>query len=289
MKRFPSAQSLPAHAKINLSLQIHGRRDDGFHDISTRIAKISLADEIHFLPSASGELEFTCSDPDLPTGDDNLVVRAAKAFQRHSGIDATVRIHLVKNIPYGAGLGGGSSDAATTLAGLNDLFESDLPAHTLQSIAASLGSDVPFFLGGNVADCGGRGELVGQAHFPYELPIILLKPQFEVPTPWAYSRWSQARPAPTFLYAPQITPWGNFENHLELPVFEKFLILGEMKRWLLGQPEVHAALMSGSGAAIFAVLRDPFAGQAIEERARATFGESTWTYVGHSFAEPPHS
>lgn len=289
MKRFQSAQSLAAHAKVNLSLEVHGRRDDGFHEVSTRIAKISLADEVQFLTSDTGAFEFTCSDPNLPDDDSNLVVRAAHAFRDHTGEHLPIRIHLVKNIPSGAGLGGGSSDAATTIVGLNDLFETELGDEELQRIAATLGSDVPFFLDGAVADCVGRGESVHPVHYPHELPIILMKPAFEVPTPWAYGRWADSRPVPGFVYVPQITPWGTFENHLERPVFEKFLILGEMKRWFLGQPEVHAALMSGSGATVFAVLRDPFSAQAVEERAREVFGESTWTFVGHSYPSYPLS
>ena len=278
------AQNLRANAKVNLCLEVHHRRDDGFHEVSTRIARISLADEISITPSESGEFEFTCSEPSIPSDNTNLVVRAAEVFSQRTGTDTPVQIHLEKHIPAGAGLGGGSSDAATTLVGLNNLFSTNLDLPTLQEMAASLGSDVPFFLDGTVADCCGRGERVSPVQFPFELPIVLLKPEFEVSSGWAYSKWQDAEPVPGYCYVPQITPWGTFENHLEKPVFSKYMILGEIKTWFLNQPEVHTALMSGSGATVFAVLNDPFSGDNLVTRAKEVFGESIWSHVGHTMA-----
>ena len=166
-------QVLNAHAKVNLSLEVLGRRNDGFHEVNTRIVQISLSDELHFNPSKSGEFEFTCSEPSIPSDEGNLVVKAANAFRDKADINLPVHIHLEKSIPSGAGLGGGSSDAATTLKGLNKALGNKLSHDALHEIAASLGSDINFFLDGSVADCTGRGEMVTPASFPFELPLVL--------------------------------------------------------------------------------------------------------------------
>src|SRR6266513_5450312 len=148
-----------APAKINLSLKILGRRSDGFHEIETVIAPISLYDEIK-VEKRSGKtgIVFRCDVPSVPQGDDNLVVRAAKAFVAKAKIDAAISIELQKKIPHGAGLGGGSSDAASTLLGLNELFEAGLEQGDLLKLAAQIGSDVPFFVVRGPAICRGRGE-----------------------------------------------------------------------------------------------------------------------------------
>ena len=150
-----------APAKINLSLRILGRRSDGFHEIETLIAPISLYDEIK-VEKRSGKtgIAFRCDVPSVPQGDDNLVVRAAKAFVAKAKIDAAISIELQKKIPHGAGLGGGSSDAASTLLALNELFETNLPREALSKIAETIGSDIPFFIFQSAAVCKGRGELV---------------------------------------------------------------------------------------------------------------------------------
>ena len=134
-----------APAKINLSLKILGRRSDGFHEIETVIAPISLYDEIK-VEKRSGKtgIVFRCDVPSVPQGDDNLVVRAAKAFVAKAKIDAAISIELHKKTPHAAGLGGGSSDAASTLLALNQLFETNLPREALSKIAETIGSDIPF-------------------------------------------------------------------------------------------------------------------------------------------------
>ena len=136
--------------KVNLLLNILGRRPDGFHELETVMQPVNLCDELAFERTASG-VQLTCSEPSLPTDAGNLVHRAATAFLERGGITAGVRIHLDKKIPMAAGLGGGSGNAATTLLALNDLFERPLAAEALQEIAARLGSDIPFFLQSNPA------------------------------------------------------------------------------------------------------------------------------------------
>jgi len=148
-----------APAKINLSLRILNRRPDGFHEIETLISPISLYDKID-IEKQSRWIDFSCNDPSIPRGDDNLVVRAAKRFLEATKVKGGVAIALKKKIPHGAGLGGGSSDAASTLLALNEVFETKLPREALAKIAESIGSDVPFFISQSPAICRGRGELV---------------------------------------------------------------------------------------------------------------------------------
>ena len=152
---------LSAPAKINLSFQIKGRRPDGFHEIETLMAPVSLADRITIERAGEQDgIRFTCDNPSLPADDDNLVVRAAKLFRRRTNVTTGITIALEKKIPHGAGLGGGSSDAAGTLLGLNELFAANLPEDELLKLAAELGSDVPFFVVRSPAVCRGRGEIV---------------------------------------------------------------------------------------------------------------------------------
>src|SRR6266404_2501466 len=133
-----------APAKINLSLRILNPRADGFHEIETVIAPISLYDEID-IEKQNRWIDFSCDDPTLSTGDDNLVVRAAKLFLKQAKIKSGVSIKLEKKIPHGAGLGGGSSDAAATLRALNELFETKLARDEMAKLGSAIGSDVPFF------------------------------------------------------------------------------------------------------------------------------------------------
>ena len=136
-----------APAKINLSLRVLGRRSDGFHEIETLIAPISLSDEIKIEQrSAKQEIAFRCDDPSVPKGEDNIVVRAANVFFKETKFTSGISIFLKKAIPHGAGLGGGSSDAASTLLALNELFETNLPREALAKMAEMIGSDVPFFI-----------------------------------------------------------------------------------------------------------------------------------------------
>jgi 4-diphosphocytidyl-2-C-methyl-D-erythritol kinase len=265
-----------APAKINLSLRVIAKREDGYHEIETFMCPIPLADELTIDVDPGDAIEFTCSDPSLPLGDDNLVVRAARLYRAATSLPTSgLRIHLEKNIPHGAGLGGGSSDAAATLLALHELLPD---THVdLYDLAAQLGSDVPFFLVRSAAVCRGRGERVEPVATPH-FHLLLLKPNFSVPTPWAYSRWEQSRELPGVPYAAQQIEGITLINDLERPVFEKFLTLASMKQWLLAQPELAAALMSGSGSTLFAILHSPSAAAEVATRAKSHFGSTLWTY-----------
>lgn len=268
-----------APAKVNLSLRVLRRREDGFHEIESLLCPLSLFDTLDLAHREDGGLEFTCDDGTLPTGDDNLVVRAAKLFCESCGLEPRLRIRLTKRIPHGAGLGGGSSDAAATLIGLDRLFETHLSREALSAMATDLGSDVPFFIYHSAAIVRGRGEIVEPVIFPRELPLFLIKPPFGVPTPWAYKHWRESHEVPGVRYDAQEFPWGALVNDLERPVFEKYLFLADLKSWLLAQPEVAGALMSGSGATVFAVLHDKSGGESLAPRVAAEFGTNLWCCV----------
>ena len=265
-----------APAKINLSLRVLGKRPDGFHAIETFIVPLALADRLTI--EEADAWAFSCDDPTVPWDERNLVVRAARLFFAATGLKDAVRIHLAKTIPHGAGLGGGSSDAATALRMLDAFFGTSLGRGRLMAMAAELGSDVPVFVDGRPAWCRGRGEIVESAEdFDEQLPILLLKPEFGVPTPWAYKCWKDSQPLPGVRYEPQLFPWGILENDLERPVFQKYLLLPAMKEWLRAQPEVTGALMSGSGSTMLAILREPGLGEPLATRARELYGASLWT------------
>ncbi|MEO6789158.1 MAG: 4-(cytidine 5'-diphospho)-2-C-methyl-D-erythritol kinase, partial [Chthoniobacteraceae bacterium] len=159
-----------APAKINLSLRVLRRREDGFHEIESLMVPVAIRDTLDIERRENGGIEFTCSDSALPSDGTNLVVCAAAAFAAATGIEPHVRIFLKKEIPHGAGLGGGSSDAAATLLALDELFDTRLPLAELTRIAAQIGSDVPFFLARGAAWCRGRGEIVGPCALPQSLP-----------------------------------------------------------------------------------------------------------------------
>ena len=267
-----------APAKINLSLRVLGRRSDGFHEIETFIAPISLFDELKIEQrSGKQKVAFRCDDPSVPQGEDNIVVRATNLFFEKTRTTSGVSIELKKRIPHGAGLGGGSSDAASTLLALNELFETNLPREALAKMAEIIGSDVPFFIFQSAAVCKGRGELVSPVRLGKQLSLLLLKPEFGVPTQWAYSRWRDSREIPAISYTSQAFEGQTFLNDLERPVFEKFVFLAAIKTWLLKQPETCAALMSGSGSTVFAVLHDRAAADHLAKRAKAELDPDLWT------------
>jgi 4-diphosphocytidyl-2-C-methyl-D-erythritol kinase len=273
-----------APAKINLHLKILGKRADGFHALDTRLARISVYDEITLKPVAEGGSYLTCSEPELPCDETNLAMRALRAYQRVTQTGALGwHIHLEKRIPSGAGLGGGSSDAAAVLRALNATMGDALSLCQLAEIAQDLGSDVPFFLYDAVCDATGRGECIEPVQdWSHQLHLVLVKPPFSVPTPWAYQRWAASQPLPGVSYEAQQCEWGAMVNDLERPVFEKHLFLPELKMWLLNQPEVTAALMSGSGSTLFAVVPDASTAGQLAHRVIAHVGHTSWVQVAHT-------
>ena len=269
-----------APAKINLSLRVLSRREDGFHEVETLMVALSgIEDLISFdLVEGTAGVQLACDDPTLPVGEDNLIMRALRLFCTRAGKEFCGEIALEKRIPSGAGLGGGSSDAAAALRALNEISGSGLALTDLRAIAGEIGADVAFFIGPEPSWCRGKGEVV--TPFPGNIPdrqVLLLKPAFSVATAWAYSKWEQSGQLPGVDYAPQPSPWGDLCNDLERPVFAKHLVLAAMKSWLMDQPEAEFAMMSGSGATVFAILHEHSAAAALRERALTEFGAGCWS------------
>ena len=282
--------TLEAPAKINLWLRIVRKRPDGFHELESRLVPIALSDTLHVgtTDGPRGTVLFTCSDPTVPADGSNLVLKAVAALAEKRGPLPGLRIHLEKRIPHGAGLGGGSSDAASTLLGLNRLLSLGLSVGDLSPLAAQFGSDIPFFLHGCACDVSGRGEIVTpQPGFAPALPLLLIKPAFGVPTPTAYRDWASSEEIPGIPYAAQLFPWGNLVNDLERPVFAKHLFLADLKMWLLARPEVAGALMSGSGSTIFAILSGEADSTALTAAIRTEFGADLWIQATRTLARSP--
>lgn len=185
-----------APAKINLHLEVLGLRPDGFHELAMLMQSLDLADALHFSPRADGQINLRCDRSDLPLGPENLITRAAERLRVHAGQrELGAEIMLEKRIPIGAGLAGGSSDAAATLVGLDALWGLATPRATLAALAGELGSDVPFCLEGGTQLCFGRGERLEACPGPTAaLGVLLLKdPGVSVATPWAYGRCREWR------------------------------------------------------------------------------------------------
>ena len=271
--------TLQAPAKLNLSLRILGKRDDGFHEIDTLMVKIqSLTDEIEF--QEAKKFSFVCDDFSVPSDERNLVVKAVRAYENAAKVECKWAISLKKRIPHGAGLGGGSSDAAATLLGMNRIYDSKLSEESLGTLGASLGSDVSFFLMDGPARCVGRGEKILPAPPISPLRVLLLKPCFEVATPDASQRWESSLEIPGISYAPQNFAGINLINDLERPVFGKHRFLAELKHWLLARGEITAALMSGSGSTVFAVLEENADATSLTHSAHLELDPELWAWSG---------
>ena len=279
--------------KVNLLLNILGKRPDGFHELETIFQPVNVCDTLAFDRAPARGVALTCSDPALPTDARNLVHRAAAQFLAAAGIADGVRIHLEKKIPMAAGLGGGSGNAATTLLGLNELFGNPLTADALQSIAAGLGSDVPFFLQSRPALAVGRGEQI-QPLPPFaalrDSFIALVHPGFGIATPWAYQnlarfpaalrgRPGRARHLAALLEGPDLAAAGReFYNSLEAPAFEKFPVLALYQEFFRAH-EAQAALMSGSGSTTFALFTRQSAAERALEAFQGKFGANGWSAI----------
>jgi 4-diphosphocytidyl-2-C-methyl-D-erythritol kinase len=283
---------LSSPCKVNLVLNILGKRPDGFHELETLMQPVNLFDTLSFEAAGKGTT-LTCSDAALPTDSKNLVVRAAHLFFSSVPGQAGARIHLEKRIPLAAGLGGGSGNAATTLAGLNQLFGNPLPPATLHQLAASLGSDIPFFLQQGPALATGRGEII-QPLEPFaafkKTALVLIHPGFGISTPWAYQQLARfpkalnGRPgraedlAKTLRSGDLATAGAQLFNSLEAPALHKFPILALFQEFLREQGAI-GALMSGSGSTTFALVESLPAAHHLAAAVRDKFGDTNWIKV----------
>ena len=276
-----------APAKINLSLRVQTKlREDGYHNVDILMAPIDLYDQLDFHNSRTTTL--LCDTPGVPTDESNLVFKAIREFEKAYGRKAKQRITLTKRIPHGAGLGGGSSDAALTLLAVNEILGTNYDLAELSAMAAQLGSDVPYFLTPVISRCTGRGEIVTPVPelAGWSSPIVLLKPAFGVSTPTAYKGLTCSRRLKGVSYGPQKVDDITLVNELERPVFAKFPVLAHMKHWLLDQPGTRAALMSGSGSTMFALTETPEQARDIAARALQELDPTLFTHCGTVNPQP---
>lgn len=269
-----------AFAKINLSLRLNGKREDGYHEIDTLMVPIGLADKIEYANSRTTTL--ICDTPGVPTDESNLILKAVRAFEARYGKKVKQKITLHKCIPHGAGLGGGSSDAATTLLALNEKIGTNYSMEELGEMAAEIGADVSFFLNPVPSRCTGRGEVITpeEKWATWTSPMVLLKPDFGCSTADIYKRLQNAKACPAFRYDPQTCDGEEMVNDLERPAFEKFPFLGMMKNWLLEREGVKAAMMTGSGSAFFALTDHYEHAAAIAAAAHRELNPTLFAWVG---------
>jgi len=279
--------SRKSHCKINLLLNVVGQRADGFHELEMLMLPVPIFDRLDFELLDHG-IELTCNQPGIPTDSSNLVCQAAESFAAKAEVTGGVRVHLEKSIPAEGGLGGGSSNAAATLLALNKLHDQPLGQATLHELAAELGSDVPFFMQSQAAVAKGRGEII-EPVAPLEAldgkSLLLVRPGFGVPTPWAYQGLAkfpgaknrplgQADELAKRLANSSLAEASAFYNSLEAPVFDKFPLLKLIKQHALANG-AEAALMCGSGSTVFAICPDAATAQSLGQAIEAEFGKQS--------------
>ena len=256
-----SSLSVKSFAKINLGLLITGKRDDGYHTLETVFAPINWYDVIDF--SDSGVISMSCSNINLPIDDTNLCIRAAKSLQKYAGINRGVTMKLHKQVPFGAGLGGGSSDAATVLRVLNDLWQVNASSDDLHLLAVALGADVPYFLEiKGLAYARGIGDDLDDLGFTLPYYKVTVFPEEHISTVWAYKNFYPHfdRELPDLKKCvkelclsgkKEVLPV--FENDFEPAVFDHFPVVKFVKSELLDAGSVFVSL-SGSGSAVFGLF-----------------------------------
>ncbi len=285
-----SALILASPCKVNLCLNILGRREDGFHELESLMLPLPISDELRMERGKAG-VRLSCSDPRLPADESNLVYQAAREF---FGVVATgegATIHLQKNLPLAAGIGAGSANAAYTLRGLNELWDRPLSDNSLQNLASGIGSDVPFFLEDGPAIVTGRGEKIRVLE-PMaalsNLGLLMVNPGFSVSTPWAYGQLAshlntnKSKRGMADSLADELAR-GSLENardfffnSLEKPVFEKHAVLPVIRDFLESNG-ASVAMMSGSGATMFALTSGRSEAEALRAKYHERFGQAGWS------------
>ena len=265
--------SLKAPAKVNLFLEILGKRDDGYHEIETIMQEIDLADSLQFEETQEG-VTLECNDKNIPANQDNLVCKAANLILEECGIRKGVIINLEKNIPVGAGLGGGSSDAATTLKALNSLWKVGLNNEELMGFAAKLGSDIPFFINGKTALCRGRGELITPVEVRNRMDYIILFPRVHISTETIYKNLKidltkKRKDVSFFLDALKYSEVASISkllfNRLEEIIFATYPDLLQVKS-TLESFDFCGLSISGSGSAFFGLCNDKHQAEVIKSK-----------------------
>ncbi len=254
-----------AHAKINLYLDVIGKRPDGYHEIETIFHSIGLHDDIYLRKRADRQITVHCEHPHVPCDPRNLAYRAAKLLLDDTPDLSGVEITILKRIPVAAGLGGGSADAAAVLCGMNALFDLGLTPTDLMRLGVQLGADVPFCILGGAALGGGIGEILTPLPPMEEAWILLANPGFEISTAWVYQQINLSLTAPkkNVTILTRCLRNGEFfniarhlYNGLEVPVLSKYPTVAEIKTKLNKHPGSCGVLMSGSGATVFAFMQN---------------------------------
>jgi 4-diphosphocytidyl-2-C-methyl-D-erythritol kinase len=252
--------TLKAWAKVNVGLKIIEKREDGFHNIETTLTTINLADFLSFEEKKQG-IEIIATGLDIPP-DKNLCYIAARLFVEKFNIKKGVQINLTKNIPVGGGLGGGSSDAACVLNGLNKMYGINVPEKSLFEIGREIGADVPFFIKGGAAYARGRGDELKFFKLPH-MDMIIYWPGYPIMTKWAYEEYDKtiltSQPETDIIFQEQkgkkrkSKPIFNLENDFERAVFKKHPDLLDVKANLIGCG-AYIVNLSGSGSCLFVVV-----------------------------------
>lgn len=252
--------SLPAPAKLNLFLHITGRRDDGYHDLQTVFALLDYGDRLHF--QTADDLSLTCDQPALPVDETNLVQRAARLLAEETGCRAGARLHLEKRLPAGGGLGGGSSDAATALWGLNALWRLGLDEIRLADMALSLGADVPIFVHGRNAWAEGVGERLRAIELPPQW-FLVVDPGVAVSTARIFNDRELTRHSPAITLPPSLeaATFAPLRNDCEAVARRHFPQIANLLEWLL--EAAGNARMTGTGACCFARFADQQSAQSL--------------------------
>jgi len=276
---------LESPAKVNLGLEILKKREDGYHELRTILQKISLYDTLHFSLEKEKGISITSDHPALPIGKRNLIHQAVQSILKRSCYKGGVRIKIEKRIPLGAGLGGGSSNAATTLKALNQLLNMDLSMKELMGIGAEIGADVPFFFFKGAAIGSGIGERLKKIELP-ALWYVLIYPNFEVSTRWAYQSFVLTKkPFHLKLQTFPRTPKGIsriLQNDLEEVVSKKYPQIGVMKQIICSVGALGAS-MTGSGPTVFGIFQgEGNALQAYKRLKKMVKGEGWTVLKAHS-------
>ena len=255
--------TIPAFAKINLNLRVLAKRTDGYHEIDTVFQTVSLHDTLKFAVTDAAEIAFNCDDRAMPAGEDNLVVRAARALQNRFAVSRGARIRLEKRIPAQAGLGGGSSDAAMTLLGLSHLWQLKATTEDLHQLAVGLGADVPFFLSGGTGRGTGIGEQIESLPDAPQMFLIIVKPNAQVATVTAYEtldeRCLTTPDAAPILFTSETKQICNaadlasLQNDFEVIAFELEPEIARGRDALL-KAGARVARLSGSGSGVFGIF-----------------------------------
>ena len=256
-------------AKINLGLEIVGKRPDGYHDIRTLFQTITLADELDVAPAPAGVLELAGDDPAVPWDGTNLVHRAARLLVDRAGAAGGVRISVRKTVPAGRGLGGGSSNAAATLLALDAMWGLGLGREGLAPLARTLGADVPYFLQGGLCLGEGIGDRLTLLADLDPLPCLLVFPPFPIPTPSVYAgvdpSLTSAGKDSRIVRFLESKDFGLLENDLERVIFRAYPELERWKSFFIGEGAL-AAQVSGSGSAVYGLFPDTASAAAARRR-----------------------